>query len=104
MKVELNDGRIIDRNYLNDSLQQGFHVRLFMNDTCAHCQYADFPRQGDITIGDYWQKIDDIEWNDGLGISEVIINSVKGKRFLRVLRKISINVNRCLLKVHTEIA
>lgn len=87
MKVELNDGRIIDRNYLNDSLQQGFHVRLFMNDTCAHCQYADFPRQGDITIGDYWQKIDDIEWNDGLGISEVIINSVKGERFFESIEK-----------------
>lgn len=55
-----------------------------MNDTCAHCRYADYPRQADITIGDYWGKFDDLEWNDGLGTSEIIINSEKGDIFFRV--------------------
>ena len=87
MKVELKNGEILDRNYANDRLQQGFHTRLFMNDTCAHCRYADYPRQADITIGDYWGKVDDPEWNDGLGTSEVIINSERGEIFFQSIKE-----------------
>ena len=86
MGIELKNGKILDRNYTNDRLQQGFHTRLFMNDTCAHCRYADYPRQADITIGDYWGKFDDLEWNDGLGTSEIIINSEKGDIFFQSIK------------------
>ena len=92
MKIELKDKKIIERNFDNDFLQKGFHPRLFMNDTCSTCFYADFPRQADITLGDFWGKVDDIRWNDGKGTSEVIINSERG---LDLFNKISTEYKKC---------
>lgn len=64
----------------NDYWQKGYHPRLFMNDTCEHCRYADYPRIGDITIGDYWDKKGKKDWDDDRGTSEVILNTLKGRK------------------------
>lgn len=50
------------------------------NEACGSCPFARLPRQGDITIGDFWGigKYKP-EWNDGKGTSVVLLNNPKGK-------------------------
>lgn len=80
-KVGKNGCEVI-HNYNNDWFQKGFRPRLFMNDVCANCRYADFPRVGDLTIGDLWGLANNLAWNDGKGASEVLVNSLKGQELL----------------------
>lgn len=62
--------------------EQGFHYNLTLNDCCYECAFRKFPRQGDISLGDFW-SIDQIAPNisDGKGINLVLINTIKGKSF-----------------------
>lgn len=64
----------------NDMYQKGFHSKLFVDPVCEVCQFSTYPRQGDITIGDFWgiEKFDS-SWDDGKGTSMVMLNSSKGK-------------------------
>lgn len=82
IKIEKKDGSIEYRDDTNDYLQKGFHSRLFMNEACENCKFAEFPRVGDITIGDYWGGYNNSNYNDGKGTGEIIINSKKGFDFI----------------------
>lgn len=82
MKIEKKDGSIEYRDDTNDYYQKGFHSRLFMNEACENCKFAEFPRVGDITIGDYWGGYNNSNYNDGKGTGEIIINSKKGFDFI----------------------
>lgn len=100
-KIIMNDDTIIMRNEKNDYFQKGFHARLFMNETCENCRFARLPRQGDITLGDFWTDSYNTEsafFKDRKGISEVLINNEKGKNYfnkistcLNMLEKVDIN-------------
>ncbi|TCS76027.1 polysaccharide pyruvyl transferase family protein [Pectinatus cerevisiiphilus] len=87
-KIELNDGRVIFKDWNEDYLQKGFHPCLFMNDTCNKCFWCTLPREGDITIGDFW-GIDQYNnlLNDGRGTSAVLINTEKGQKFFEKIKK-----------------
>lgn len=37
-----------------DPFVLGFTRSLFLRRTCESCKYASFPRQGDLTMGDFW--------------------------------------------------
>ena len=92
------------RSIEDDLFEKGFHQMLFQRSVCETCQYACLPRQGDITIGDFWNiGQNDASWDDGLGTSLVFINSHKGEQLLsrtkerikRIERKdYQISVNR----------
>ena len=54
---------------------------------CGDCKFNRLPRQGDITIGDFW-GVDDYNQNlnDGKGTSVVVINSEKGKNLFEEIK------------------
>ena len=54
--------------------------------SCYHCQYKSIYHSSDITIGDYW-GIDKAcpGFNDNKGVSLVLINSEKGKKYFDVV-------------------
>lgn len=54
---------------------------LSKNTPCGQCKFNRLPRQGDITLGDFW-KIQNYkkELNDNKGTSLVLINNEKGKK------------------------
>lgn len=71
------------------SSQNNIYMKLFLSDkalnyACYNCPYAHFPRQGDITLGDFWgierhhsdRPIDK-------GIAAILTNSDKGKKALQ---------------------
>jgi len=65
---------------LEDSFYQAFLSNMSLNPICESCQFSKVPRQGDITLGDFWgiEKYKE-NLNDGLGTSLVLLNNEKGK-------------------------
>lgn len=69
-----------------DSYQTAYHLRLMMPVHCEYCSFSGFPRQGDITIGDFW-CIDnyDMTLDDKKGTSCVLLNSNKGYNLFKAV-------------------
>lgn len=55
--------------------------------SCYECKFKNFPRYGDITIGDYWIDKSKSSLDDNTGTSIVLINSKKGEKFFSEVRK-----------------
>ena len=78
------------------------------NKTCGTCKFNKLPRQGDMTIGDFWgvNKFD-VALNDNKGTSVVLVNNDKGRGLFESLKndmqvakevplQIAINGNHCI--------
>lgn len=65
----------------NDPYMAAFHKKLMLRSTCSNCKFADYPRQGDFTIGDLWEsgKLDPNS-NDKKGTSFVFVNNEKAAK------------------------
>jgi len=59
-----------------------------MRPSCANCKFTDIHRVFDITIADYWgiEKYAP-EWNDVLGVSVILINTIKGQALLEMMKE-----------------
>jgi len=97
--------RYKDGNWLNYKVQKIFidgtkeadftsenqFMNLFLsnqlfNKCCYKCPHTGFPRQGDITLGDYWGvQYDNTKWPIKEGIASIIANSDKGKQTIESL-------------------
>ena len=73
-------------------LENSEYYKMFLNDvilreSCYSCEYNKLPRQGDITMGDFWRitkyskKLD-----DKLGTSVITVNNSKGEKLLKILK------------------
>lgn len=60
-----------------DSYEIGFQKNIILRDSCERCKFSEFPRIGDITIGDFW-GIQKYLPNDNKGISLVLLNNKHG--------------------------
>jgi coenzyme F420-reducing hydrogenase beta subunit len=79
IRLSFKDGTTYIKHESDDCYQRGFHARLFMSDSCARCRFCYFPRQGDISIGDYHGIPEhDAHLDDTRGTSLVFINNNKG--------------------------
>ncbi len=87
----------VTRHYTNGTtascpLDQDAYMRLFLcdkalNKVCYNCPYAHIPRQGDITLGDYWGvQNHHPDWPLDKGISAILANSDKGKSTLESIK------------------
>lgn len=79
--VTINDN-LIDCDYFKMFLQN-----VTLRRSCGDCRYAKLPRQGDITMGDFW-GINNYkkDLNDELGTSVLLVNNIKGKGLLKCLQ------------------
>lgn len=65
--------------------------------SCYECKYATIPRQGDITLADYWGvKKFFPEINDTNGVSLILANSSKGQEVLKLFGNRVEFFNSCL--------
>ena len=77
--VSDEDAKIFSSLYFNS---------LIIRPSCNNCHFASIKRVGDITIGDFWGvSQENISFDDNLGISQVMINTEKGKRIFDKIRK-----------------
>ena len=77
------DGSRRNLTYNESRFEQGFHSNMILRESCFDCPFCDFPRQGDITIGDFWEldgQLPETELDNRKGISIVLINSPNGER------------------------
>lgn len=71
------------------------------NLACGTCKVNRLPRQGDLSMGDFWRVEEfDRTLNDGKGTSAVLVNSPKGEEFFKALQG---SMNLCR-KVPLDIA
>lgn len=74
----------------SDSFVPGFLNNYYLRESCYNCKYASEYRQGDISLGDYWGYVESkpeyIE-DDDKGISLVIINTEKGERLFKSIKR-----------------
>lgn len=85
--VEFENGDVYEGDWREDSYEKGFQHNIFLRKSCENCQYSEFPRRGDITIGDFWQveKFDKSQ-NDGKGTSLLFFNNEKGRNLFQCAR------------------
>lgn len=82
------NGNIEEKREYNDAFQRGYHPKLFMRETCEKCKFAGNPRQGDISIADFWHIGEFYpELDDTRGTSCVVINNTKGDVFFDSIQK-----------------
>ena len=86
--IIFSDGSTFTGNWKRDPYVRGFHRNLFLRPSCEDCSFCEIPRQGDITIGDFWgiNQVDKTQ-NDDFGTSIVLINNEKGRKLLEILLK-----------------
>lgn len=87
---------VINGEYVKDKLWLQSFNNLFSHNminrlSCGSCQYSNYERPGDITIGDFWGiENSHKDFMDGLGVSLVMINSENGEKAFRSLKVESI--------------
>lgn len=86
----INGKKTTNTLYLQ-SFNNLFSHNLINRKSCAYCQYTNYNRQGDITIGDFWgiQKAAP-DFADEYGVSLVMTNTEKGERLLADHKGISL--------------
>lgn len=93
-----------------DAYMQAFLKNICLRESCSQCPFAKLPRQGDITLGDFWGiKRYSKRLNDGKGVSLVLVNSPQGEKYMSAIRerakvcrevplKYAIKGNPCLVR------
>ncbi|MDR0883323.1 MAG: Coenzyme F420 hydrogenase/dehydrogenase, beta subunit C-terminal domain [Oscillospiraceae bacterium] len=87
--VTTKDGGAQVRGKALDAYQQAYHPKIMLPQHCEKCSFTKPPRQGDLTIGDFWgiSRHDlDLPEAKKKGISVVLVNSDKGKQLLESVR------------------
>ena len=76
------------KDYNTDIYEKIFQKNVLLRKVCSDCNFCEFPRVGDISMGDFWgiSAIDKSQ-NDGKGTSIVFNNNGKGGLLLEVLKK-----------------
>ena len=95
------NGEEIHLRHENDTFYKAFLPCLVQRESCAECKFSVLPRQGDLTIGDFWgiEKYDR-QLFDKRGMSVVLTNTAKGEKLL----KSNSNAFRVITNVPIEIA
>lgn len=88
LRVEFASGRVYEGKSDSDYYQKGFLSNMILRKSCMDCPFCAFPRQGDLSMGDFWwfhtQPGGDRE---DKGTSLLLVNSDKGEELLTILEK-----------------
>lgn len=85
LKIDFKKGpsKIVRWNY--DSFYTLFLNDILLRKSCGNCQFNKLPRQGDLTMADFWNV--DNKFHDRKGTSLVVVNNSKGDFLLDILEK-----------------
>ncbi len=78
--IKFDDGSEYVKLFKDDPFMQAASKNLTTRKSCTSCQFARIPRQGDITIGDFWGIAK--KYDDRKGTSAVIVSTDKGQQIL----------------------
>lgn len=72
-------------NRKKDPFMKGYLGNYYVRNSCASCPFAAIPRQGDISLGDFW-GIPEKYKKEG-GVSVVLLNNDKGKKIFEEIKE-----------------
>lgn len=95
MRVELENGITYEKLYKEDPYYLAFMSAISLRKSCYDCPFCEYPRQGDITMGDFWgyEKLTG-QKADAKGISIVLVNTDKGKEHFNLLNKENCSISQ----------
>ncbi len=102
IRIQFDNGREYEGTLRDDDpFEHAYHDRLALRKSCSDCAFCEFPRQGDLSIGDFWD-ISEIEpgMSDRLGTSLVFVNNPKGRQLYDSIRHRLFK--RKLMKIKTD--
>ncbi|MBQ8790625.1 MAG: Coenzyme F420 hydrogenase/dehydrogenase, beta subunit C-terminal domain [Ruminiclostridium sp.] len=87
MNVKYKDGSVFRQTRIIDPYYKAFLPCISVRKACGHCTYAKVPRQGDLTLADFWgvHKYNP-HYDDGKGTSIVVVNNDKGKKLMDMIQ------------------
>lgn len=87
MTVEYEDGEVYHQRREIDPFYRGFLPCISVREFCGECIFSALPRQGDITLADFWGiERYNPEYTDGKGTSIVSVNSKVGEKALDAIK------------------
>ncbi len=85
--LEFEDGSKYAKSHKRDPFYYGYLKNLYLNYHCYNCSFSQIPREGDITLGDYWGVSGYLD--KAKGVSIVLLNNKQGKRLFGELKNIT---------------
>lgn len=82
--IEFTDGSNYSESFRKDPFLVGFLSDLYLNAACYNCPFCSMPRQGDLTLADYWGVPK--EYRNDLGVSLILSNNKKGDTLIGSLK------------------
>lgn len=96
LRVAFEDGSVYRRNKQQDLFLKTFPRGSYIRESCLYCSHKAFPRESDLSLGDFQELRELFPGTDGhKGMSMIRINTPKGERMLKecaehlVLEKVS---------------
>lgn len=87
MNIKYKDGGIYRKTRTIDPYYKAFLPCISVRKSCGHCPFAKLPRQGDLTLADFWGVSSlNANYDDGKGTSIVIVNNDKGKKIMDIIQ------------------
>lgn len=87
IKITSENGEEYVGDAKNDLFEKGFIHNMFLRRSCSNCPFCEFPRCGDISLGDFWGISSfDKDMNDGKGTSMVYVNNEHGAELFELMR------------------
>ena len=84
-RVDFGDGSHIVLDGKDNTYMCGYlDFNLYFRESCSRCDFKGFPRQGDVTVADFWGL--DAALDDDKGASMVLVSSDKGRELLEAAR------------------
>lgn len=83
LSIESGSGELDCEDYGRGEFYPAFGTNLILRRSCGECRFNCLPRQGDLTIGDFWgiEKVKK-SMEDGKGTSIILVNNTRGQKML----------------------
>lgn len=87
VNMTFNDGSVYRDSHEKDPYYKVFLSNISVRSSCGNCKFSRLPRQGDLTVGDFWGiSAYNREFNDKKGTSVVLVNNGKGADFMEKIK------------------
>ncbi len=79
---------LINKELYEDTFGRGFLTNMLLGHPCTNCEYSEFRKVSDLTLGDFWGVWNyKLELDDNKGTSNVMINNEKGLFYINKIKK-----------------
>lgn len=91
IQIDFADGSSYKADVSDDYFEKLFHYNASLREACYDCAFAEFPRRGDLSTGDFHglENCPGIE-DDRKGTSVVFVNSSKGQKLFEKIEKMNV--------------